>query len=541
MVVRRGRGLARGPGPTIDPQPPCQTYGRVPPAPVPNGGSRPPRCDRRRSDVAIAALPDFRTRAFIDGRFVDAASGETFATENPATGAVLAQVAAGGEREIDVAVAAARRSFDDGRWSRRAPTDRKKTLLAFAGAIEANAEELASLDALEAGKPITDTRDVDLPDTVKTFRWYAEAIDKLFDAVAPTGPEALGLIVREPIGVVGAVVPWNYPILMATWKIAPALAAGNSMVVKPSRLTSLSAIRLAELASEAGLPDGVLNVVPGPGGTAGAALGRHMDVDKVTFTGSTEVGRLFLHYSAESNLKEVTLECGGKSPQLVFADPPDLDQVAADVLFAGFMHMGENCSCGSRLIVHRSVHEGLVERLVAQLDRWTVGDPLDPATKLGPMIERPHLDKVLGYIEAGRTAGARVVAGGGRTLEATGGYFVAPTIFDDVRNDMQIAREEIFGPVLSTIPFDSEAEAIALANATSYGLAASLYTRDLDAAFRVGHALRAGTVSVNAYSEGDISTPFGGYKESGFGGRDKGLEALEQYTEKKTLWITLRG
>jgi gamma-glutamyl-gamma-aminobutyraldehyde dehydrogenase len=490
--------------------------------------------------VAIAALPRFRTQAFIDGAFRDAASGATFATENPATGEVITSVAAGDAVDIDLAVQAARRSFDDGRWSRLAPAERKKLLLRYADLIEASSDELATLDSLEAGKPITDTRDVDLPDTVKTFRWYAEAIDKMFDAVAPTGPDALGLIVREPIGVVGAVVPWNYPILMATWKIAPALAAGNSMVVKPSRLSSLSTIRLAELAAEAGIPDGVLNVVPGPGGAAGAALGRHMDVDKVTFTGSTEVGRLFLQYSAESNLKEVTLECGGKSPALVLADPPSIDVVVEQVLFGALVNMGENCSCGSRLIVHRSVQAELVERLAAGLAAWPVGDPMDPATRIGPMIERPHLDKVLAYIERGVAEGARVVTGGGRTLESSGGHFVAPTIFEGVRNDMTIAREEIFGPVLSTIAFDSEEEGVRLANETAFGLAAAVYTKDLDAAFRVSRALRAGTVGVNAYSEGDITTPFGGYKQSGFGGRDKGLEAFEQYTEKKTIWVSLR-
>jgi 4-(gamma-glutamylamino)butanal dehydrogenase len=421
-----------------------------------------------------------------------------------------------------------------------APADRKKILLRFADALEAHTDELATLDALEGGKPITDARDVDLPDTVKTVRWYAEAIDKLFDAVAPTGPDALGLIVREPIGVVGAVVPWNFPILMAAWKVAPALAAGNSMVVKPSRLTSLSAIRMAELAAEAGVPDGVLNVVPGPGGSAGAALGRHMDVDMVTFTGSTEVGRLFLRYSAESNLKEVTLECGGKSPQVVLADPPDLDLVAEQVLFAALMNQAENCSCGSRLIVHRSVQEPLLERVLAKLPEWTVGDPMDPETRIGPMVEPPQLEKVLGYIKAGRDEGAEVVAGGNQILEESGGWFVAPTIFTGVRNSMRIAQEEIFGPVLSTITFDTEEEGIRLANETPYGLAASVYTRDLDAAFRVSRAIRAGTVGINAYSEGDITTPFGGYKQSGFGGRDKGLEALEQYTEKKTIWVTLR-
>lgn len=490
--------------------------------------------------MTIVARRRFRTQAFIDGRFTDAASGKTFSTENPATGAVLAEVAAGDTADVDAAVGAARRAFEDGRWSRLAPADRKKVLLRFADLVEANSEELATLDALEAGKPITDCRDIDLPDTVKTFRWYAEAIDKVFDAIAPTGPNALGLIVREPIGVVGAVVPWNFPLLMAAWKVAPALASGNSMIVKPSRLTSLSAIRMAELASEAGLPDGVLNVVPGSGSEAGQALGRHMDVDMVTFTGSTEVGRQFLHYAAESNLKEITLECGGKSPQLVLAEPPDLDMVAEQVLFAALMNQGENCSCGSRLIVHESVHEALVERLVSGLAAWTVGDPMSPETRIGPMIERPHLDKVLGYIDAGRREGARVVTGGGRVLEETGGYFVAPTIFDNVGNEMSIAREEIFGPVLSTIPFSSEEEGLRLANETAYGLAASVYTRDLDAAFRVARALRAGVVGVNAYSEGDITTPFGGYKQSGFGGRDKGLEAFDQYTEKKTIWVTLR-
>ena len=490
--------------------------------------------------MAVSAGPGLRTQAFIDGAFRDSASGATFETENPATGELIATVAAGDETDIDAAVRAARRAFDDGRWSRLAPADRKKVLLRFADLIESNSDDLATLDTLEAGKPITDTRDIDLPDTVKTFRWYAEAIDKVFDAVAPTGPDALGLIVREPIGVVGAVVPWNFPILMATWKIAPALASGNTMVVKPSRLSSLSAIRLAELAADAGVPDGVLNVVPGPGGSAGAALGRHMDVDKVTFTGSTEVGRLFLQYAAESNLKEVTLECGGKSPAVVLASPPDLDVVVEQVLIGALMNMGENCSCGSRLIVHRSVQDELVERLVDGLQGWPVGDPMDPATRVGPMIERPHFDKVMGYIERGRSEGAKLLTGGSRVLEESGGYFVEPTIFDGVGNDMSIAREEIFGPVLSTIPFETEDEAIRLANETSYGLAASVYTRDLDAALRVARALRAGTVGVNAYSEGDITTPFGGYKQSGFGGRDKGLEAFEQYTEKKTIWVTLR-
>jgi len=488
----------------------------------------------------VVAPPTLRTDAFIDGTFRPAASGARFASENPATGQQLAEIAAGDIEDIDIAVRAARRAFDAGVWSKRSPTERKQVLLRFAGLLEANLEELAQLEALDAGKPITDCREVDIPETVRTFRWYAEALDKVFDAVAPTGHEALGLIVREPIGVVGAVLPWNFPLMMAAWKAAPALASGNSLIIKPAELTSLSTLRMAELAAEAGIPDGVLSVVPGLGETAGQALGRHMDVDALSFTGSTEVGRMFLRYSSESNLKEIVLECGGKSPQVIMADSPDLDYVAEQVLFAGFMNMGENCTCGSRLIVHRSVRDELIDKLVSKTADWPVGDPLDPATRIGPMIERPHLDKVLGYIEAGRAEGARVVVGGGRTLESSGGHFVEPTVFDDVDNSMKIAREEIFGPVISTIPFDTEEQAIAIANETSYGLAASLYTTDLDTAFRLARSIKAGTVSVNSYSEGDITTPFGGYKQSGFGGRDKGLEAFDQYTQKKTVWVTLR-
>ena len=488
----------------------------------------------------VVATPTFRTDAFIDGTFRPAASGARFTTENPATGRQLAKVAAGDIEDIDIAVRAARRAFDAGVWSKRSPTERKQVLLRFADVLEANLEELAQLEALDAGKPITDCRDVDIPETVRTFRWYAEALDKVFDAVAPTGDDALGLIIREPIGVVGAVLPWNFPLMMAAWKAAPALASGNSLIIKPAELTSLSTLRMAELAAAAGIPDGVLSVVPGLGEAAGQALGRHMDVDALSFTGSTEVGRMFLRYSSVSNLKEIVLECGGKSPQVIMANPPDLDYVADQVLSAGFMNMGENCTCGSRLIVHRSVRDELIDKLVNKTADWPVGDPLDPATRIGPMIERPHLDKVLGYIEAGRAEGARVVVGGGRTLESSGGHFVEPTVFDDVSNSMKIAREEIFGPVISTIPFDTEEEAIAIANETSYGLAASLYTTDLDTAFRLARSIKAGTVSVNSYSEGDITTPFGGFKQSGFGGRDKGLEAFDQYTQKKTVWVTLR-
>jgi len=487
---------------------------------------------------ALSAIR-FRTEAFIDGQFVPAASGRTFATENPATGKTIARIAECDAADVDLAVKAARRAFDSGVWSKMRPADRKKVLLKFADLLEANAGEIALLDALEAGKPIADCVNIDMPDTIHCVRWHAELADKLYDNISPTGPENLALIVREPVGVVGAVIPWNFPAQMAAWKIAPALAAGNSVVLKPAEQTSLSALRMAELAAEAGLPGGVFNVVPGFGPTAGAAIGRHMDIDMVAFTGSTEVGRLFLKYSAESNLKRIILECGGKSPQIVFADAPDLDVVASNAVSSAFWNMGENCSCGSRLLVHQSIRAQLVDKIAALAKTWTVGDPLDPATRVGPMIEKPHMEKVLNYIAAGKAEGARAIMGGNRILQETGGYFVEVTIFDNVTNQMKIAREEIFGPVLCVIPFNSEQEAVAIANDTNYGLAASLYTRDLNTAHRVARAIRAGTVSVNCYSEGDITTPFGGYKESGFAGRDKSVWAHEQYTELKTIWLQL--
>ena len=494
--------------------------------------------ERPAIDAAVQSL-QFRTDAFIGGEFTPAASGRTFPTENPATGRVLTQVAEGDSADVDRAVRAARQSFESGAWSRQSPVARKKTLLKFADLLESHAAELALLDCLEAGKPIQDCVNIDAPETAHCIRWHAEAIDKLYDRVAPTPVENLGLILREPVGVVGAVVPWNFPAQMTAWKIGPALATGNSVVLKPAEQTSLSALLMARLAAEAGLPAGVFNVVPGFGPTAGQAIGRHPDVDMVAFTGSTEVGRLFLRYAAESNLKRVILECGGKSPQIVLADAPDLDGVAAHAVNAAFWNMGENCSCGSRLIVHESVKAALLDKILALARTWTVGDPLDPATRLGSMIERPHLEKVLGYVQAGLADGAKLILGGQRLLESSGGYYIGPTVFDGVTNGMKIAREEIFGPVLSVITFATEAEAVTIANETAYGLAASLHTRDLNAAHRIARALRAGTVSVNCFSEGDMTTPFGGYKESGFAGRDKSIYAHEQYTELKTIWMQL--
>jgi 4-(gamma-glutamylamino)butanal dehydrogenase len=487
---------------------------------------------------AVSAL-NFHTNAFIDGRFVPAQSEKTFSTENPATGKELAQVASCEAADVDIAVRSARNAFNSGAWSRMSPLNRKKVLLKFADLLEANAAELALLDCLEGGKPIGDCVNTDVPETIHCIRWHAETLDKIYDRIAPTGPENLALILREPVGVVGAVIPWNFPTQMAAWKLGPALGAGNSVVLKPAEQTSLSALRMGELAVEAGLPPGVLNVVPGLGETAGQAIGRHNDVDMAAFTGSTEVGRYFLRYSAESNLKRVILECGGKSPQVVLADPPDLDIIAQNAVSAAFWNMGENCSCGSRVIVHASVKDALLEKIAALAKTWTVGDPLDPATKVGSMIEKAHMEKVLGYIAGGNAEGAKLTMGGKRILAETGGYFVEVTIFDEVSNNMKIAREEIFGPVLSVIPVKSEEEAVKLANETNYGLAASLYTRDVNAAHRVARAIRAGTVSVNCFSEGDMTTPFGGYKESGFAGRDKSIFAHEQYTELKTIWMAL--
>jgi len=481
----------------------------------------------------------FETRAFIDGKYVNAASGKTFATVNPATGRELAQVASCAAEDVGRAVSAARRAFEAGSWSRMAPRERKKILLKFADLIEANLGELALLETLDCGKPISDSNEVDLPDTIETLRWHAEAIDKLYDQMSPAPHNVVSMLVREPIGVVAGVIPWNFPLFMAAWKMAPALAGGNSLILKPAELTSLSLLRLAELAADAGIPDGVFNVVPGLGEEAGRAIGLHRGIDCVSFTGSGEVGRYFLQYSAESNMKRIVLECGGKSPAIVMPDVKDLAPVVENIATGILFCQGENCSAGSRLLVHRSIADKLLEQLKPVFAQWKVGDPLALDTRIGALIEQPHLQKVLGLIERGKAEGGKVTFGGKQALVESGGWFVEPTIVENVRNDMAIAREEIFGPVLSVIPFDSEEEAVRLANDTNYGLAASLYTEDLNTAHRMAKAIRAGTVSVNCYSEGDYAVPFGGYKESGFGGKDKGLAAHEQYTEQKAIWIQL--
>lgn len=482
---------------------------------------------------------NFRTKAFIDGAFVDASSGQTYVSINPATGRPLATIASCDSVDLDRAVKAARRSFEQGDWSKRPPAERKQVLLRLADLLDQNLAELALLDCLDAGKPISDCLTMDAPDTVHCFRWHAEAIDKEYDRIAPTGPGNVAMIVREPLGVVGAILPWNFPLQMGAWKLGPILATGNSVIVKPARQTSLSMLRLAELAAEAGLPQGVLNVVPGHGGVIGAALCQHMEIDAVAFTGSTEVGRQLLNYSAASNLKRVLLELGGKNPQLVLRDAGDLDAIARQAVNCVFWNMGENCSSGSRLIVQRALKDELLAKMLEETRRWIVGDPLDPATRIGPLIEEQHLRTVLGFIESGKNEGAQLVAGGHPTLQNTGGFFVEPTIFDQVQPSMRIAREEIFGPVLSVFTFDQEEEGIAMANDTCYGLTASVYTQDVSRAHRVARALRAGTVSVNGFSEGDATTPFGGFKQSGFFGRDKSIFAHHQYTELKTVWLQL--
>jgi acyl-CoA reductase-like NAD-dependent aldehyde dehydrogenase len=412
-------------------------------------------------------------------------------------------------------------------------------LIRLAGLIEANADELQLLETLDVGKPIRYSRIVDVGQAIHTYSWYGEAADKLYDDIAPTGPDALALITREPIGVVGAVTPWNFPMMISSWKLAPALVAGNSVVLKPAEQSPLSALFVAELAIEAGIPTGVLNVVPGYGETAGRALGIHPDVDGVAFTGSTEVGKLFLKYAGESNMKRVSAETGGKTPNIIFADAPDLSYAINAVGFSIFWNTGEMCIAGSRLLVERSVYDEVVEGVASKSHAWLPGNPLDPATRAGPIVDAGQLDTVMGYIERGQAQGANLAAGGKQVLTDTGGYFVEPTVFSDVTNDMDIAKDEIFGPVLSIIPFDSEDEALTIANESRYGLSAAVWTSNLARAHRMSAALKAGTVWINNFDTSDITAPFGGYKESGFGGKDKSLLALDKYTNVKTTWINL--
>lgn len=484
---------------------------------------------------SIAADLNPAAMSFIDGSYRPAKSGATLPTVNPATGDVITEIAACDADDVDFAVEKARDAFDSGSWSKLHPSERKEVLIKLTKLIKRNARELAVLESLDSGKPIRDCEEIDIPEVIHTLSWHAELIDKIYDQTAPVGNDAVAMVVREPIGVVGAVLPWNFPLLMLAWKIAPALAAGCSMVVKPAEQTSLTALRIAELAAEAGLPRGVLNIVTGTGADVGEAIGRHMDVDMLTFTGSTVTGRRFLHYAAESNIKQVVLELGGKNPCVVLDDAEDLDKVAEQVVAAAFWNMGENCSAGSRLIVQQGVKEALLEKIQAHARDWKTGNPLDPENHLGALIDSHHFSKVSGYLDIAKEQQHRLVLGG----ETVDGCYVLPTIFDDVSSDDRLAQEEIFGPVLSVITVASYEEAIKVANDSDYGLAASVFTANAKKALRAAQTIKAGTVTVNCFGEGDITTPFGGYKQSGFGGRDNSAHAHDQYTELKTIWLDL--
>ncbi|PPC73993.1 aldehyde dehydrogenase PuuC [Pokkaliibacter plantistimulans] len=481
------------------------------------------------------ALP---TQAFIDGRFVDAISGQTFTRTNPANGQPLVNIASCDSNDVDLAVAAARRAFNSGEWSELAPKARKAILLRWVELIREHKEELALLETLDTGKPIAETLRVDAPSCAEAIAWYAEAIDKIYDEVAPNGPSTVALVSREPVGVVAGVVPWNYPLIISGWKIGPALAAGNAFILKPAEQSTLGALKLAELARLAGIPDGIFQVVTGLGPTAGQALGLHPDVDAVVFTGSTEVGKKFLEYSARSNMKRVGLECGGKSPHIVSASCSDLDKAAMYVAYGIWYNQGETCNAGSRLIVDHRVKDQLLAKVKEWAAKLQPGDPLDPATTMGALIEQQHMQRVLDYVRIGQEEGAEVILGGEAVRTDSGGYFVPPTILDNVRNGMRVAQEEIFGPVLVVITCDGLEEAIAIANESQYGLAAAVWTDSMSEGHKAARKLRAGTVWVNCFDHTSINAPFGGYKQSGQG-RDKSLHAFDKYTELKTTWIEL--
>ncbi len=488
--------------------------------------------------AATAVTLTFDGRALINGERVAARDGQTFDCFSPVDGRLLTTVARGGEADIDAAVSAARAAFEDRRWSGMAPAQRKRIMIKFADAVLGAGDELALTETLDMGKPLTHAKGVDVNSAANCIRWYGEAVDKVYDEIAPTGSNALALITREPVGVVGVIVPWNYPMIMAAWKIAPALAAGNSVVLKPSEKSPLTALRLAELALAAGIPPGVFNVVPGFGTEAGSPLALHMDVDCVAFTGSTRVGKQIHVMAGQSNLKRAWTELGGKSPNIVFADCPDLDRAVEAAVGSIFFNQGESCNAPSRLFVEESIKDAFLEKALKLVPNYQPGNPLDKGTVMGAIVDQVQLDNVMRYIGLGTSEGAKLLAGGSLAQPVAGGCYVRPTIFDGVTNNMTIAREEIFGPVLSVLSFADAADVVRQANAHIYGLQAAVWTRDINKAHGVARALRAGTVHVNSYDEDDITVPFGGFKQSGVG-RDKSLHAFDKYTETKTTWIRI--
>jgi acyl-CoA reductase-like NAD-dependent aldehyde dehydrogenase len=478
-----------------------------------------------------------RSRLWIDNGWVDAADGTTFATTNPATGEVIARVAEARAADVDLAVRAARAAMKGSGWRRMNPHKRTELLWKLADALEANADELAALETADNGKPYFESRKVDLPSVVENFRYFAGMADKIEGSTVPVAGPFFNYTLREPVGVVGIITPWNFPLSLAAWKVAPALACGNAVVLKPAEQTPLTALRLGELAAEVGFPEGALNVVPGFGPTAGSALVRHPDVDAIAFTGSTEVGKIVMREAADT-LKKVSLELGGKSPNIVFADA-ELKNAVRGASTGIFYGKGEVCAAGSRILVERSIYQEFVEQLAARAQQLTVGDPMDSSTRLGAIVSEEQLERVLGYVEAGKAEGARLVTGGERTDVNGKGNFMTAAVFADVAPEMTIAREEIFGPVAAVLPFENVDDAIAKANDTMYGLAAGIWTRDVGTAHRVASELQAGTVWVNTYNQYDSASPFGGYKQSGFG-RDLGWQsALEKYTQVKSVWVAM--
>ncbi len=489
--------------------------------------------------MAKAAGLKLRTEHFIDGAYLPSADGRRFPTINPATGETITEVARGGQAEIDRAVASARKAFRSGVWSKMAPRERMAVLEKFAALVEAHTDEFAVLDSLDMGKPVMDMINIDVPGSVMALKFFAETIDKFNGSVTNTAADALHYILRQPLGVVGLIVPWNYPLMMAAWKLGPALAAGNSVVLKPAEQSPLSANLLAELFLEAGGPIGVFNVVHGLGEEAGRALALHMDVDKIAFTGSTEVGKLLMVYAGQSNMKRVSTECGGKTPQIILSDWDDLETAATYAVNGIYGNQGEVCNAGSRILVAREIHDAFVEKFIeiAQAS-FLPGNPLDPATTMGPLVTAEHQARVLGYVEKGRAEGATLAMGGAAPAALNAGAYVAPTLFTGVTNQMTIAREEIFGPVGAIIPVDGLDNALEIANDSIYGLAASVWTRDLNAAHRFARDMEAGVCWVNCFDHGDMTSIWGGYKQTG-NGRDKCFEALSQYTQTKSVWLNL--